>query len=77
MFVLDHAKCVVVPTSGHQDKGILSQHCGVNCFKLIEPKLMKAKTLVEDLHHLWRVGEVEASEAVVCRVSVSGLCNVQ
>ena len=76
MFVLDRAESVV-PTSGHQNEGILPQHCGVDRFELIEPELMKTEALVEDLHHLRRVGEVEASQAVMCGVSVSGLCDTQ
>jgi hypothetical protein len=37
---------------------------------------METKALVENLHHLWTVGEVEASEAIVSRVSVCGLCKL-
>ena len=76
MYVPDHAESVV-PTGGHQNEGILPQHCGVNRFQLIEPELMKTEALVEDLHHLLRVGKAEASQAVVRRVSVSGLCKTQ
>ena len=58
-----------VPTITTNNKDIFFQNCGINCFKLIDPKLMKTKNVVEHPQHLWRVGEVEASEALVRRVS--------
>lgn len=66
-----------MPTCRHQNKRVLSLQRSINCLQLIEPELMKAKTLVEDLHHLLGVGEVEASEAIVGWVSESGLCNTK
>lgn len=69
------AFCVL--TCRHQDKRVLSLERGVNCLELIESELMKAKSLVEDLHHLLGVGEAEASEAIVGWISESGLCNAK
>lgn len=59
-------------TCRHQNKCVLPLQRGINCFQLIEPKLMKTKPFVEDLHHLLGVGEVETSEAIMRWVSECG-----
>lgn len=66
---------VFPPTCGHQDERVFSLKRRINGFQLIEPELMQTKTLVEDLHHLLGVGEVEPSESIVGWVSEGGLCD--
>lgn len=51
----------------------MPQDGGVDGLQLIEAELVQTEAFVEDLHHLRRVGEVEASEAVVGRVAEIGL----
>ena len=58
-----------VPTITTNHKDIFSQNGGINCFKLIDPKLMKTKNVLERLQHLLRVVKVVVSEVHVRRVS--------
>ena len=50
-----------VPTIITNNQDIFLQNCGLNCFKLIDPKLLKTKNVVQCcLQLLWRVVEVAA-----------------
>lgn len=64
---------VYQPTCGHQNKRVFSQQRSIDGLQLIKPELMKTEALVEDIHHLLRVREVEGSEPIVGWVSVVGL----